>query len=124
VGEQTIFLSLLNGISSEETISHAYGGEHVLYSVAQGMDAVKVGNQMNYANMGMICFGDRQPGIISENAQVVENFFTSVQLPHQLDTDMNRRMWGKLMLNVGVNQAVDMLGSTTGTYSGKDGPGM
>ncbi len=114
VGEQTIFLSLLNGISSEETISHAYGGEHVLYSVAQGMDAVKVGNQMNYANMGMICFGVRQPGIISENAQVVENFFTSVQLPHQLDTDMNRRMWGKLMLNVGVNQAVAMLGSTYG----------
>jgi 2-dehydropantoate 2-reductase len=113
-GEQTIFLSLLNGISSEEIIADAYGDEHVLYSVAQGMDAVKVGNQMHYANMGMICFGDRQPGIISENARAVEHFFTSVELPHQLDTNMNRRMWGKLMLNVGVNQAVAMLGSTYG----------
>lgn len=114
VGEHTIFLSLLNGISSEEIIADAYGAEHVLYCVAQGMDAVKVGNQMNYANMGMICFGDRKPGIISENAQAVKHFFTSVGLPHQLDTDMNRRMWGKLMLNVGVNQAVAMFGSTYG----------
>jgi len=113
-GEHTIFMSLLNGISSEEIIAETYGVDRVLYSVAQGMDAVKVGNQMHYANMGMICFGDRQPGIISENAQAVEDFFTSVALPHQLDTDMNRRMWGKLMLNVGVNQAVAMFGSTYG----------
>ncbi len=114
VGDQTVFLSLLNGISSEEHIAAAYGAERVLYGVAQGMDAVKVGNQMTYANMGMICFGDRQPGIISAQALAVADFFTAMQLPHQLDTNMNRRMWGKLMLNVGVNQAVALLGSTYG----------
>ncbi|HPF21555.1 MAG TPA: ketopantoate reductase family protein [Syntrophomonas sp.] len=121
VGKHTVLLSLLNGISSEESIAAAYGTERVLFCVAQGMDAVKVGNQMTYANMGMICFGDRQPGIISAQAQAVADFFTAMQLPHQLDTDMNRRMWGKLMLNVGVNQAVALLGSAYGDVQ-REGP--
>lgn len=113
-GKDTIFLSLLNGISSEEIIAGAYGADHVLYGVAQGMDAVRNGNRVDYAHMGMICFGDRQPGIVSADAQAVEDFFTAVELPHQLDTDMYRRLWGKFMLNVGVNQAVALFGSTYG----------
>src|SRR5690625_1294728 len=38
VGEHTIMMSALNGISSEELISEAYGPENIVYTVAQGMD--------------------------------------------------------------------------------------
>ncbi len=114
VGGNTILLSLLNGITSEGIIGQTYGMDNILYSVAQGMDAVKVGNQMTYEHMGIICFGDREPGVISPNAQAVADFFAATNLPYELDGHMPKRLWGKLLLNVGVNQAVAVYGSNYG----------
>ena len=114
VGEQTVILSLLNGITSEEIIAGAYGKEKVLDCVAQGMDAVKEGNRLRYTHMGMICFGqiaDRGP---AENIERVRAFFEKTGVPHEVVDDMGRRMWGKLMVNVGVNQTVAVCGETYG----------
>ncbi|MBI0579196.1 ketopantoate reductase family protein [Neobacillus cucumis] len=106
VGENTVFLSALNGISSEAIIGEAFGMDKVLYCVAQGMDAVKVGNQLTYDHMGMLCFGDREQGVISDKTKRVAEFFEKMELPYEIDTNMQRRQWGKFMLNVGVNQTV------------------
>lgn len=43
VGKDTVILSVLNGITSEAVIGNILGMEHMLYCVAQGMDAVKMG---------------------------------------------------------------------------------
>ena len=59
VGEHTLFLSVLNGISSEEMIEKAYGADHVLYACVQGMDAGKDGNEVTYKNMGYITIGNK-----------------------------------------------------------------
>lgn len=104
VGEQTIILSALNGISSEQVIADVYGEDKVLYCVAQGMDAVKTGNYLTYKNMGLLCFGDKHPGSISDQTKAVSEFFESVGIPHEILTDMQTRIWSKFMLNVGVNQ--------------------
>lgn len=107
VGPNTIIISLLNGISSEKIIGKAFGMDNILYSVAQGMDAVKIGNKLTYEHMGMICFGDIKSGIFpSEKVKAVARFFEKVALPYEVDVDMKKRLWGKFMLNVGVNQAV------------------
>ncbi|WP_017754326.1 ketopantoate reductase family protein [Calidifontibacillus oryziterrae] len=106
VGENTIIISALNGISSEGIIGETYGMDKILYCVAQGMDAVKEGNQLTYHNMGMLVFGERDPGVVSEKVQSVARFFEKVELPYEAVTDMYKRLWGKLMLNVGVNQTV------------------
>ncbi|MDM5335239.1 ketopantoate reductase family protein [Ureibacillus composti] len=115
VGENTIILSALNGIISEELIGEAYGHDKLLYCVAQGMDAVKVGNKLTYAHKGKLVFGDREPGIISDKTKRVDEFFNKVELPHEVDTDMSKRLWGKFMLNVGVNQTVAVYKSNYGT---------
>ncbi len=114
VGDNTIILSALNGITSEALIGQAYGMEKVLYSVAQGMDAVKEGNKLTYQNMGLLCFGDREPGTLSPKVERVKAFFDKTEFPYIIDTDMPKRMWGKLMLNVGVNQAVAVYGGGYG----------
>lgn len=106
VGKNTIILSLLNGITSESIIGETYGMEHMLCCVAQGMDAVKIENKLQYSNMGMICFGDCSPGDISDKTKAVASFFEEKELPYIVDTDMQRRLWGKFMLNVGINQSV------------------
>lgn len=114
VGTHTILLSALNGISSEEMLAQAFGAEKVLYCVAQGMDGIREGNHLNYANMGMLCFGDRAPGTISEQVERVADFFRRTAFPHQIDTDMRRRLWGKFMMNVGVNQTAALFGCCYG----------
>ena len=114
VGEHTIILSALNGITSETIIGQTYGMEKVLYCTAQGMDAVKVGNRLTYDHLGMLVFGEREPGLISERVKQVAQFFKSMAIPFEVTTDMNKRIWGKFMLNVGVNQTVAVYESTYG----------
>ncbi len=114
VGEHTIILSLLNGITSETIIGEAYGMDKVLYCVAQGMDAVKVGNKLTYDHMGMLCFGEREPGLISQKVKMVGEFFEKMDVPYEVDPNMVRRQWGKFMLNVGVNQTVAVYKSNYG----------
>lgn len=57
IGPETLVISLLNGITSEGELAAAYGPEHVLYCVAQGMDAVKDGPAVTYRNMGKLLIG-------------------------------------------------------------------
>lgn len=106
VGENTIILSALNGITSETVIGETYGMDKIIYCVAQGMDAVKVGNKLTYHNMGMLCFGENEPGFISERVKTVARFFEKTSVPYEAVTDMQQRLWGKFMLNVGINQTV------------------
>lgn len=114
VGKNTIILSALNGVTSEAIIGEMYGMEKVLYCVAQGMDAVKVGNKLTYEHMGILCFGEREPGLISEKVKRVVEFFEKMDVPYEVDTNMYKRQWGKFMLNVGVNQTVAVYKSNYG----------
>lgn len=106
VGEHTIILSALNGISSEEIIGKKFGMERMLYCVAQGMDAVKNENKVDYKNMGMLCFGEKDNTVWSDKVTAVADFFDSINFPYEVPKDMDHRMWGKFMLNTGVNQTV------------------
>ncbi len=108
VGESTIILSALNGITSEEMIGEAFGMDKVLYCVAQGMDGIKMGNRLDFDHMGMLCFGDGEASSISENTKAVEEFFKRTEMPHEVETDMMKRLWGKFMMNVGVNQTASV----------------
>lgn len=110
VGPHTLILSLLNGITSEGIIGKAYGMDKVVYCVAQGMDAVKVGNRLTYKNTGKLCFGPINGGPLPEKVQGIANFFSRVGVPFEVDEHMGKRMWGKFMLNVGVNQTVAVFG--------------
>jgi 2-dehydropantoate 2-reductase len=121
IGKNTIILSALNGISSEEIIGAAFGMDKVLYCVAQGMDAVKSDNYLTYSNKGILCFGEKEPSIISEKVQRVSSFFDNVDFPYEAVTNMYQRQWGKLMLNVGVNQTVAVYEGNYGTIQ-KEGP--
>ncbi|MGK0467330.1 ketopantoate reductase family protein [Clostridium sp.] len=114
VGEHTIILSALNGITSEAIIGEVYGMDKILYCVAQGMDAVKEGNELTYHNMGMLCIGEKEPGIVSQKVKRVSEFFEKMEVPYEVDTDMYKRQWGKFMLNVGVNQTVAVYESDYG----------
>jgi len=103
VGEETVILSLLNGVTSEEALSQTFGPEKVLYAVAQGMDAVKDGPAVTYRNMGKLLIGSgtgaRTPAVDAAAALLLE-----AGVPCEIHEDILYRQWSKLMLNVGLNQ--------------------
>ena len=103
VGEKTAILSLLNGIQSEEDLTEAYGEKKVLYCVAQGMDAVKVGNRLTYSHAGKLCFGEKDSQK-TERVHAIAGFFDSVGIDYVIPMDMKKALWNKFMLNTGLNQ--------------------
>ncbi len=105
VGENTIIISTLNGISSEEYLAEAFGRDKVLLCTVQGMDAVKEDNKMVYHNMGYFSLGtwDGQP---SPGLAATVAFFDRVGISYELPADMKRQLWNKLIINTGVNQSV------------------
>jgi len=121
IGKNTIILSALNGITSEAVIGETYGMEKILYCVAQGMDAVKVKNELTYENMGMLCFGERIGEVDSKKVQAVVSFCEEMGVPYEVVPDMYKRLWSKFMLNVGVNQTVAVHQSNYGEIQ-KSGP--
>lgn len=110
VGENTLFVSLLNGITSEREIGEVYGPDKVVYAVAQGMDAVKQGNALTYKNSGTIFLGGPEDGMVPDSVRRVAEFFEKTGVPCSVDEHIHHRVWGKFMLNVGINQAVAVFG--------------
>ncbi|NJP41582.1 ketopantoate reductase family protein [Oscillospiraceae bacterium HV4-5-C5C] len=104
IGPDTTILSLLNGICSEDELAERFGREKVLDTVAQGMDAMKQGNQLRYTQRGQLCLGERRPGLSQGRLEAVTALFDRCGVPYLVDPDMQKRLWGKFMLNVGVNQ--------------------
>jgi 2-dehydropantoate 2-reductase len=122
VGKNTVIISLLNGISSEEIIAGAFGKEHLIYCIAQGMDALRTGSSLEYVHKGELRIG--LPENLRTNMphlEAVAELFNRTALPYQIETDIIHRMWSKWMLNVGVNQVVMVTEGTFATVQ-KEGP--
>lgn len=103
IGENTIIMSVMNGINSEEIIGKRYGMDKVIYTVAQGMDAMKFDNSLKFTQMGKIHLGSKSDADRA-NVETVKHYFDSINMPYYLEEDILWRMWFKFMLNVGVNQ--------------------
>lgn len=48
VGEDTLFVSVMNGLESESLIAAEFGWHRVLYAISVGIDAVREGNVITY----------------------------------------------------------------------------
>jgi 2-dehydropantoate 2-reductase len=103
VGENTTVLSLLNGIESERQIAAAYGAEKVLYCVAQGMDATKIGAALTFSKTGVLQIGTGD-GQENDRLRAVAAFLDRAGIRYEILSDIHRQIWSKFMLNCGVNQ--------------------
>ena len=103
VGPDTTIISVMNGIDSEAIAGKRYGDEKVLYCIAQGMDAMKFGTDLTYTRSGELCLGTRMKG--QENRlDALTRYFDSASISYRTESDILKRLWGKFMLNVGINQ--------------------
>ena len=113
IGKQTIIISVLNGITSERIIAKKYGSEKLLYAVAQGMDAMRFGDDLTYSSYGELLLGI-DDSFKSPMLQDLCAYFDKARIPYRLPNDIFHAIWGKFLLNVGINQVCMVYNTTYG----------
>ncbi len=113
VGPDTAIVSVMNGIASEQTIGRRFGMERMIHTVAQGMDAMHFSGQLEYSKPGQLCMGVLPPAG-EELLDRVCAFFDRAGVASTREPDILHRIWGKYMLNVGINQTCMVYSTTYG----------
>lgn len=117
VGENTIVLSLLNGVTSEEIIGNEIGMGHMLYSLMR-IDAVRDGNQMelHFDRIAGVFFGEKDHTEPTERVQAVLDLFEGTSVRANFVPDIMTDLWLKYVSNVSQNLPQAILGVGFGAY--------
>ena len=116
-GENTIVMSLMNGVDSEELISEKIGASHVLHSLIK-IASHKEGNGYYFnpeTTIGII-FGELTAPYQSERVQSVEALFKDTGLHYRVTEHIREEIWSKFRLNVCNNLPQAILGAGVGCY--------
>jgi 2-dehydropantoate 2-reductase len=116
VDENTIILSVMNGLESEEIIGAACGIGKMVYAIAVGIDAVREDNQFRYSTPGKIIFGAGPRSAGTGRLERLEEALDRASIPNELSSDIMRVIWWKFMINVGINQASAVLRAPYGVF--------
>lgn len=103
VGPNTVIISLLNGVTSEEILQASYPNQ-VVNAIAVGMDATRDGQTLTYHNMGKIQIGEAD-GSISTRVKAIADLFECADVPYEVCSDIIKLQWSKMIVNVGANQS-------------------
>ncbi|GAU75991.1 ketopantoate reductase family protein [Fusibacter sp. 3D3] len=120
VGNQTVIMSLLNGIDSEEIIGSVFGMDKMIYSMCLGIDAQRSGLNVTYGSVGKIVFGEKS-GEMTQRIEAIAEIFTKAALPFECPKDMYKKLWWKFMINVCSNQPTAILGANYYFLNTSDG---
>lgn len=118
VGENTIVMSLMNGVDSEDIIAEAIGASHMIYSV------IKVASHKEddgyyfvpETTIGII-FGELQAPYDSERVQAIEALLADTGIHYRSTEFAQEEMWSKFRLNVCNNLPQAILGAGVGCYT-------
>jgi 2-dehydropantoate 2-reductase len=116
VGDDTVFLSVMNGLDSEEYIGSLYGIERVLYGASVGIDSIREGNRVTFTHPGVHYFGEKQNQKLSPKVRLVQDAFSRAGISYETPRDMIRMLWWKFMINVGINQASAVMRAPYGVF--------
>ncbi len=102
VNDDTTFLSLLNGISTEKIIAERYGADKVLYSYYIGHSAERIGRKITHDGVNKIVFGSVLKN--DKNVKKIKDFFEFADINYGISNDIMYSVWAKFMVNVSLNQ--------------------
>ena len=116
-GENTVIMSLMNGVDSEKLISDEIGASHVIYS------AIKVASHkeengycFNPETTIGIIFGEYKPPFQSERVKAVCDLFEKSDISYRVTDYIREEIWSKFRLNVCNNLPQAILGAGVGCY--------
>ena len=116
-GEDTLILSVLNGLDSEEVVGRAAGMEHMLYSIMR-IQSWREGDTVRFdpeATAG-IFFGEGKKSDRTDRVRAVEELFKGSLVRYTFVPDMQGEIWSKFLANICRNIPQAMLGVGSGAY--------
>jgi len=116
VDKQTIVLSVMNGLESEQIIGAYCGTAKMVLAIAVGIDAVREKQCFSYAQPGKIIFGAASQEDADNRITRLSDALSQAAIPCEVSGDILRTMWWKFMINVGINQASAVLRAPYGVF--------
>lgn len=113
VRDDTIIMSLLNGVDSEEVVGNFFGADKVIGSVAFiGSQILEPGVILHTAS-GMITMGELNPPTLPSlskgkggsggRCEKILRIFEKAGIPAKLSEDIKKDIWAKMVWNAGLN---------------------
>lgn len=114
VGQNTVLITFLNGVTARDRIQKAFPNNKTLYGLSMKIDAQRTDDGFINTVDGEIHFGEADNRLISPEVKAVQELFDQVGIENIIFPDMIRTIWKKFMLNVGVNQVTAVTGAPFG----------
>jgi 2-dehydropantoate 2-reductase len=114
VDENTIIMSILNGISSEEILAQKYNWKNIPLAFFLGHSETIAPNNYFYDGRGTVVFGAKENYTNPKIIERIEKYFTQTQINYQIPENINYAYWLKFMLNISTNQPSAILRLTFG----------
>ena len=116
VGDETMVMSVMNGVDSEEIIGERIGMQHMIYSM------IKIASERNGSSISFnpevtegVHFGEAD-GSLSWRIGELENLFNGSGVRFHISEDILRKIWAKYALNISMNLPQAIIGCGLGGY--------
>lgn len=102
--ENTVFLSLLNGIDSERKLELHFKPQNVLYSFITNISSNKSGNEITVfsGREGIVVFSSAD-NKLNGNVKKIEALFIKAKIDYDIPKDIHKAQWWKFLLNCAYN---------------------
>lgn len=114
VGKDTVIMSLLNGVNSEEKLQEFYGNR-VIYALMR-LSSVRTKEGVYFDPKGYVEFGETINETLSERIRAIKDLFESADIRLRIPQDMKKALWNKYACNVAENQSSAILGIPFGAW--------
>ena len=117
VGKNTIVMSLMNGVDSEDIISQAIDRSHILPAVIKvASHREDDGYHFNPETTIGIIFGEYEAPYDSERVRAIEELFENTGIHYRATEYAMEEVWSKFRLNVCNNLPQAIVGAGVGCY--------
>lgn len=116
VDDETIVMSVMNGVDSEEIIGHRIGMQHMMYSMIK-IASERTGHcvRFNPEVTEGVYFGEAD-GSLSWRVAAIENLFNDSGVRFHISEDILKKIWAKYALNISMNLPQAIVGCGLGGY--------
>lgn len=113
VSENTVIMSLMNGIDSEQILGERYGMDKMVHAFVVALDGVREQNQIQFTSPGKIIFGNDH-GSQDHRTDCVKAVLEASDIQYTISDEILKQLWWKFMVNVGANQVSAILKTNYG----------
>jgi len=114
VGENTLILPLLNGITAKDALQMRFPDNRVFYGLSIYIDAIRTEEGVVNSADGIVRFGDEKNTPPAPEVLAVREYLEAAGIKTEVCPDMVLTVWKKWMLNVGCNQVSAVTGARYG----------